>query len=147
MKNLRFFLPQSVGRNLQNGDNRFWKATRVRLLHYISRVWYYTCFIFKKNWFVLCRRYRSLLIFLTPSASVTCTYFIRLIMFMSMVWDCVSERRPPSAIPNVMVELLTLLLCIREVPGSNLDPDTFSFHWGFCFSSVPPGKCRDSVLN
>jgi hypothetical protein len=40
-----------------------------------------------------------------------------------------------------------LLLCIREVPGSNLGPEAgypeCVFSW---FSSVPPGECWDSTL-
>jgi hypothetical protein len=42
--------------------------------------------------------------------------------------------------------VLSILLCIRDIPGSNLGPETeYSevFSW---FSSVPPGKCRDSTL-
>jgi hypothetical protein len=45
-----------------------------------------------------------------------------------------------------VVEWLTLLLRIREVPGSNLDPETGYPDLGFsCFFSVSPGKCRDSI--
>jgi hypothetical protein len=47
----------------------------------------------------------------------------------------------PSLKPNSEVEWLTLLLCIREVPGSNLGPETGYPLW---FSSVPPGECHDS---
>jgi hypothetical protein len=53
-----------------------------------------------------------------------------------------------TVIPDVMVEWLALLLRIREVPGSNLGPETDYPDWGFSwFSSVFPGKCRDSTLN
>jgi hypothetical protein len=49
--------------------------------------------------------------------------------------------------PNVLVEWLTLLLQIREVPRSNLCPDMSYPDWRFSWvSSVPPGKCRDSKL-
>jgi hypothetical protein len=47
---------------------------------------------------------------------------------------------------NVVVEWLTLLVCIREVSGSNISPETGyrdCFSW---FSSVPAGKCRDSTI-
>jgi hypothetical protein len=49
---------------------------------------------------------------------------------------------------NVVVELLTLLFCIRKVQGSNLGleiryPD-LGFAW---FPQVPPGECRDNILN
>jgi hypothetical protein len=50
--------------------------------------------------------------------------------------------------PNVVVEWLVLLLCIREVPGSNLGPETGYPDWDFSwFFSVPPEKFRDSTLN
>jgi hypothetical protein len=49
--------------------------------------------------------------------------------------------------PNVVVEWLALLLRIREVPRSNLGPETGYPNWGFSwFSSVPPGECRDRSL-
>jgi hypothetical protein len=39
------------------------------------------------------------------------------------------------------------LLYIRDVPGSNLGPETGCPDRGLSwFSSVPPGKCRDSIL-
>jgi hypothetical protein len=47
--------------------------------------------------------------------------------------------------PTVMVEWLTHLLCIREVPGLNIGPET-GYPEVFVFSSVPR-KCRDSALN
>jgi hypothetical protein len=41
-----------------------------------------------------------------------------------------------------------LLLRIREVMSSGLDPDTGYADWGLLwFYSVPPGKCWDSTLN
>jgi hypothetical protein len=46
-----------------------------------------------------------------------------------------------------VVEWLTLLLCIQEVPGSNLNPETGYPDWGFSwFSSIPTGECQDSAL-
>jgi hypothetical protein len=49
--------------------------------------------------------------------------------------------------PNVVVEWLILLLCIREVPESNLGLETGYPGWKFSsFSSVPPGKFRYSTL-
>jgi hypothetical protein len=49
--------------------------------------------------------------------------------------------------PNVVVEWLTPLIRIREVPGSILRPggrlSRLRFLW---FSSVPPGECRESTL-
>jgi hypothetical protein len=51
-------------------------------------------------------------------------------------------------IPNVAVQWLTLPLRIREVPDSNLGPETGYHDRGIsCVSSVPPGKCQDSTLN
>jgi hypothetical protein len=48
--------------------------------------------------------------------------------------------------PNIVVEWLTLLLHIREVPGSNLDLETGHSDWSFLwFSSIPQGKFRDSI--
>jgi hypothetical protein len=48
--------------------------------------------------------------------------------------------------PNVVVEWLTLLLRIREVPGSNLGPGDW-LSYGFSLSSsVPPGKYRNSTF-
>jgi hypothetical protein len=46
---------------------------------------------------------------------------------------------------NIIVNWLTLLLHIREDPGSHLDPETGcpGFSW---FSSVPPGECQDYTL-
>jgi hypothetical protein len=49
-----------------------------------------------------------------------------------------------KAAPYVVVERLTLLLRIREVPGSNFGPETDYLDWGF--SSVPVGKCRNIDL-
>jgi hypothetical protein len=47
-----------------------------------------------------------------------------------------------------MLEWLTFLLHILEVPGSNLSQETGYPDWGFSwFSSVLPGNCRDSTLN
>jgi hypothetical protein len=45
---------------------------------------------------------------------------------------------------NVVVEWLTLLLRILEVPDSNLRLSLLRYL--LCFS-VPPGKCRYSTLN
>jgi hypothetical protein len=48
--------------------------------------------------------------------------------------------------PNVVVEWLTLLLCTREVPGSNLGSDTGFPDWVFLwFYTVPPRRLRDSA--
>jgi hypothetical protein len=48
---------------------------------------------------------------------------------------------------NIVVELLTLLLCVREVGASNLGLGNLlswlRFSW---FSSVPPGEWWDSIL-
>jgi hypothetical protein len=61
---------------------------------------------------------------------------------VSVVGACLSGQ------PNVMVERLTLLLLTREVPGSNLGPETSYLDLGFSwFSSVHPDECRDSTLN
>jgi hypothetical protein len=55
---------------------------------------------------------------------------------------------PTTTGPNVVVEWLTLLVRIRDVSGSNLRPEPGYVDCGFSWlSSVPPGKCRDSVLN
>jgi hypothetical protein len=44
---------------------------------------------------------------------------------------------------NLVVEWLTLLLRIRELPGSNLGPETSIPDWGVSWlSSVPPGEYR-----
>jgi quinol-cytochrome oxidoreductase complex cytochrome b subunit len=49
---------------------------------------------------------------------------------------------------NLMIEWLTFLLCIREVPGLDLNLETGYPDWGFLwFSLVPPGKCQDRTLN
>jgi hypothetical protein len=40
-----------------------------------------------------------------------------------------------------------VLLPTRELSGSNLGPEVDYPHRFFCFSSVPPGQFRDSVLN
>jgi hypothetical protein len=48
---------------------------------------------------------------------------------------------------NIVVEWLTLLLCIQEVLGSNLGPETGYPDCGFSwFSSVLTGKLWDSTL-
>jgi hypothetical protein len=50
--------------------------------------------------------------------------------------------------PNVVVEWLKLLLLIREVPGSNLCPNTSYPDRGVSwFYSAPPDKYQDSALN
>jgi hypothetical protein len=36
-----------------------------------------------------------------------------------------------TKLPNDVVDLLTLLLRILEVPGSNLGPETYCPDWGF----------------
>jgi hypothetical protein len=48
---------------------------------------------------------------------------------------------------NVVVKWLTLMLRIREFPGSNLGPKTGYSDRAFVLSSVPLAKCRDSTLN
>jgi hypothetical protein len=45
-----------------------------------------------------------------------------------------------------VLEWLTLLLRIREVPGLNIDPETGYPECFRLFYSVPPGDCRDSTL-
>jgi hypothetical protein len=50
-----------------------------------------------------------------------------------------------KTLPNVVVEWLTPLLRIREVPGSNPGTETGYPDEGFSWlSSVPPGKFQDS---
>jgi hypothetical protein len=50
-------------------------------------------------------------------------------------------------LPNVVVEWLIPLLRIREVSCSYLGPETDYHVWRFSwFSTVRPGKCRDSTL-
>jgi hypothetical protein len=58
------------------------------------------------------------------------------------------ESYEPSSYPhlNVVVGWLALLLRIREVPGLNLGPKT-GFSELFVFSSVPPVKYRDGIVN
>jgi hypothetical protein len=51
-----------------------------------------------------------------------------------------------KALLNVLVEWLALLH-IREVTGSVLWPETAYPVWDISFSSFPPGKYWDSVLN
>jgi hypothetical protein len=47
-----------------------------------------------------------------------------------------------------MAKWLALVLCIFEIPGSNLGPDiSYPDRGVSCFSSVPPSKFRDSTLN
>jgi hypothetical protein len=54
---------------------------------------------------------------------------------------------PPRRLPNVAVEWLTLLLRIREVPGSKLGPgDRLSRLRFFVVFLSPPGECRDKCL-
>jgi hypothetical protein len=49
--------------------------------------------------------------------------------------------------PNVVVEWLTFLLHIKEVPGSNFGPETGYPDWVFSwFSSVPSGCLKASPL-
>jgi hypothetical protein len=49
---------------------------------------------------------------------------------------------------NVVVDRLTLLLRIREVPGSNLGPETGYPESGRSwFSSIPPDECRGNSKN
>jgi hypothetical protein len=44
-------------------------------------------------------------------------------------------------IPNIPVESVALLLCIQEVPGSNIIPETGFYDLVFVwFYSVPPGE-------
>jgi hypothetical protein len=71
-----------------------------------------------------------------------------------LVWTQVGHHLVSSLVvsellqPNVVVEWLTLLLGIQEVPGSNLGPETGYPYWGFSWLfSVCPGKSRDSILN
>jgi hypothetical protein len=47
-------------------------------------------------------------------------------------------------VPNVVVEWVTPLLRIRNIPGSNLGPETGYLDCGISwFLSVPPGKHRE----
>jgi hypothetical protein len=49
---------------------------------------------------------------------------------------------------NIADEWLTLLFCIQEIPDSNLSLETGYPDYEFSlFSSVPLGKCWDSILN
>jgi hypothetical protein len=47
---------------------------------------------------------------------------------------------------NVVLEWLTLLLRIREIPGPNLGTETGYTDWFLWFFSDPPGKCQDITL-
>jgi hypothetical protein len=59
-----------------------------------------------------------------------------------------SQPPPRSTQINVivMVERLILLLCILEVPGSNLGPKTSYPDTFVVVFSVSPGECRNSTL-
>jgi hypothetical protein len=65
-------------------------------------------------------------------------------MKISCYWLYKGDSSPWT--PNVVVEWLTLLLRIREVPGSNFGPLTgypgLYFSW---FLSAPLGECRVSA--
>jgi hypothetical protein len=62
--------------------------------------------------------------------------------------DEVIKQFKVSHMPDVMVDWLTLLLRIREVPGSNVGLETGCPARGFSwFFSVSPNKCRDITLN
>jgi hypothetical protein len=76
----------------------------------------------------------------TNSCNATNWPYLTLLM---ETWDWMTQYSL-----NVIVEWLALPLRIREVPGSNLGPETGCPDWGFSrFSSVTPGKCRDSTSN
>jgi hypothetical protein len=62
------------------------------------------------------RAYRGLLIFINFGMSM-CFSLLLVETRILIVWDYKYVK------PNVMVEWLTLLLRIREVPGSNLSPE------------------------
>jgi hypothetical protein len=65
----------------------------------------------------------------------------------TIILPVVSKERTYILGLIVMVEWLTLLLYIREVPGSNFSLETGYPHWGFSwFPSVPPGECQDCTL-
>jgi hypothetical protein len=58
-----------------------------------------------------------------------------------------SSARVLREAPNIVVDWLTLLLLIRELPGSILGPgDRLSWLSFSSFSSVPLGECCDSTL-
>jgi hypothetical protein len=59
----------------------------------------------------------------------------------------VSINHLHSYAPNVVVEYFPLLLRIREVPDSNLGPETGYPDSFLRVSSVPQGKFRGSTLN
>jgi hypothetical protein len=64
-----------------------------------------------------------------------------------VVSACTRAFSKPEVPPNVVVEWVTPLLRIREVPGSNIAPETGYSDWGFSWvSSVPPGECRIDIL-
>jgi hypothetical protein len=70
------------------------------------------------------------------------TCYKRLDIFM---WYWIQYVFHPS---NVVIEWLTLLLSIREIPGSNIGQDTGYLDQGLLwFSSVPPVKRQDRTLN
>jgi hypothetical protein len=60
---------------------------------------------------------------------------------------CLHTRRREILKPNVVVELLTLLLRIRKVSGKDLGPESGYPELGFLlYSSVPPSEWRDSTV-
>jgi hypothetical protein len=79
----------------------------------------------------------------TPHPYILC--LLRPISIIFSLW-CPGFRK--WSLPNVVVEWLTLLLHIREVPGLLLGPPVTGYpDWDFSwFSSVPPSECRDSTL-
>jgi hypothetical protein len=80
--------------------------------------------------------------FLPLSLIFSCLFLLCLYYFVCF-WRTPSQLQ----VPNIAVEWLTHLFRIREVPGSNLGPDTGYPDWGFSwFSSVLPGICWDNTL-
>jgi hypothetical protein len=58
-----------------------------------------------------------------------------------------AEARVRRSVSKICISFVALLIRIREVPGSNLDPETGFPNSVAWFFSVTPGKCRDSTLN
>jgi hypothetical protein len=55
-----------------------------------------------------------------------------------------ASKRTWQCRPWKLAQAAAALNCIREKPGSNLDPKTGYPYW---FSSMPPGKWQDSTYN
>jgi hypothetical protein len=129
LPSIRFWNPTcaSLGRMKSQADRRVWSVCRQKLKSTSSTV---------KEKYEACKWQQ-----LKPSATLNTRNRIDI----GKNGEFLTFNQSLIKIPTVAAEWL---FRIWKVPGSNLSPEAGYPDWGFSrFSSVPPDKCLDSILN